>query len=155
MIGIVVAAHGNLADALVQTAGEVVAGDHVVESVAIALQDDHSTFEERLRRAITVVDAGEGVLVLTDMFGGTPSNIAMMAHQPHRVEMLTGVNLPMVIKAFQATVAADEGRGPKDVTQIGAAIKETGLRSIALATEVLGEPVEVTAPNPRTEGGKE
>src|SRR5207249_1895957 len=102
VIGVVIAAHGRLAEALVETARLVVPLAGRVESVPITGSDDTAAFVERLRGAVQRVEGGAGVMVLTDMFGGTPANVGMTMHQAERVEVLTGVNLPMVIKALQA-----------------------------------------------------
>ena len=101
MIGIVVAAHGGLAEALVSTAQMVVASSGRVSAVGISSQDDGDAYEQRLRAAIESVKGKKGVLIITDMFGGTPSNISLTLHKVGEVEVLTGANLPMVIKAMQ------------------------------------------------------
>ena len=97
MIGIVVAAHGDLATALVNTATGVVPGEPHPAAVAIFAGDDSATYEGRLYHAVEAAEEGEGVLVLTDMFGGTPSNVGMTLYEPGKVEVLTGVNLPMLL----------------------------------------------------------
>jgi len=132
MIGVVVAAHGGLAEALVATAKLVVTQAERVRAVGISASDDSSGYEQRLRRAIAEVQDGGGVLVLTDMFGGSPSNIGMTLHQPGAVEVLTGANLPMLIRALQL---AQRGA---DLDSAAREVKEYGRRAIALATEVLG-----------------
>ncbi len=131
MIGIIVAAHGKLAEALVEAALLVVPEARRVHSVEITTRDDSHGFEQRLRAAIDSFKPG-GVLLLTDMFGGTPSNIGLMLHQPGQVEVLTGANLPMLIRALQLTL--------KEVNLSAAAheVKEYGARAISVASEVLG-----------------
>jgi PTS system mannose-specific IIA component len=132
MMGIVVAAHGDLAQALVATARMVFAGSGKVEAVAITDRDDAAGYEAKLQAAIAQVSDQNGVLVLTDMFGGTPSNVGMTMHQTGRIEVLTGANLPMLIKAMQlAAKNVDLATASKDV-------KEYGRRSIAVASQVLG-----------------
>lgn len=132
MIGIVVAAHGGLAEALVTTAKSVVPGYDLVEAVGIGEQDDAATYETRLRAAVDKVSQGAGVLILTDMFGGTPSNVGLTMHQPGKVEVLTGANLPMLIKAIQL------GARSLDLVTASRQVKDFGHRSIANASEVLG-----------------
>ncbi len=136
MIGVVVAAHGTLAEALVATARLVVPGGGPVEAVSIAPGEDGAHFESRLRDAVERARRDGGVLVLTDMFGGTPSNVGLTMHESDRVEVLTGANLPMLIKALNLAA--------KDISLADAArqIKTYGERAIAVASEVLsGESV--------------
>ena len=132
MIGIVVAAHGQLADALVEAALMVVPEAERVTAVSITARDDSSAYEARLRAAIDKVEAGRGVILLTDMFGGTPSNLGMTLHQPGKVEVLTGANLPMLIRALQLV------RRDVDLASAAREVKEYGSRAIAVASEVLG-----------------
>jgi len=131
MIGVIVAAHGRLAEALVDAALLVVPDGRQVSAVGITGTDDSLTYEQRLRAAIAQAQDGHGVLVLTDMFGGTPSNIGLTMHQPGKVEVLTGANLPMVIRALQLA--------RRDVALVAAAreVKEYGCKAIAVASEVL------------------
>jgi PTS system mannose-specific IIA component len=131
VIGIVVAAHGSLAQALVEAALLVVPEEGRVRAVAISRGDDSHAFETRLKAAIDGF-GGAGVLVLSDMFGGTPSNIGLTLHAPGKVEVLTGTNLPMLIRALQ--VAGRE----LDLLAAAREVKEYGARAIAVASEVLG-----------------
>jgi PTS system mannose-specific IIA component len=98
MIGVVVVTHGQLATELVNAA-EMIVGDlpHFV-AVSIGWHDDVETAKEAIGDAIVKVDRPTGVIVLTDMFGGTPANLGMTFMARHRVEVITGVNLPMLIK---------------------------------------------------------
>jgi len=132
MIGIVVAAHGGLAEALVKTARTVFPEGAPVEAVGITENDDAAGYDLRLHEAVQRVGAEHGVLVLTDMFGGTPSNVGLTMHQAGRVEVLTGANLPMLIKAMQLAMKH------ADLAVISKQVKEYGQRSIAVASEVLG-----------------
>jgi mannose PTS system EIIA component len=137
VIGVIVAAHAGLADALVETARIVVPGETRVAAVAVTKSDTAATYEARLRAAVTALDDGHGVLVLTDMFGGTPSNVGLTLHQSGKVEVLTGANLPMTIKALQLAA-----RGV-DLAAAARQVKDAGQRAIAVASEVLGgEPKE-------------
>lgn len=97
-IGGVIVSHGQVANELV-AAAEAVVGDlgHIV-AVSIGWHDDVEMAQDEIRRAIDNVSSGNGVLLLTDMFGGTPTNIAAMFLKENEVEIVTGVNLPMVIK---------------------------------------------------------
>lgn len=131
MIGVVIATHARIAEALLETARGVVSNATRYVAVEIREGDTTESFEKRLRDAVQSVSGG-GVLVLTDMFGGTPSNVGMMLHHVGEVEVLTGANLPMAIKALQLS-AKDV-----DLATAARAVKEAGQRSIAVATEVLG-----------------
>jgi mannose PTS system EIIA component len=132
MIGIVVAAHGGLAEALVRTARTVFPEGAPVEAVGITETDDAAGYDLRLHEAVQKVGGIEGVLVLTDMFGGTPSNVGLTMHQAGRVEVLTGANLPMLIKAMQLATKNS------DLAAVSKQVKDYGQRSIAVASEVLG-----------------
>ena len=97
-VGGVIVSHGQVATELV-AAAETVVGDigHIV-AVSIGWHDDVEAAKDEIERAIKNVSQGQGVIVLTDMFGGTPTNISAMFLKENEVEMVTGVNLPMVIK---------------------------------------------------------
>ena len=102
-IGGVIVSHGQVANELL-SAAETVVGDisHVV-AVSIGWHDDVEMAKDQVERAIKSVSQGSGVIVLTDMFGGTPTNIAAMFLEPGEVEIVTGVNLPMVLKLSSNT----------------------------------------------------
>ncbi len=133
MIGVVVAAHGNLSEALVEAARLVVPSAEKVHAVSIAQNDDSKTIEANLRAAIAAVGC-DAVLILTDMFGGSPSNIGLTLHEVGKVEVLTGANLPMVIRALQL------GRRGYELGVAAREVKEYGARAIAVASEVLAAP---------------
>lgn len=97
-IGGVIVSHGQLATELLAAAETVVGDISHVTAVSIGWHDDVEMAQDQVQRAITSVSAGAGVLVMTDMFGGTPTNIAAMFLKDGDVEIVTGVNLPMVIK---------------------------------------------------------
>ncbi|MBN1960378.1 MAG: PTS sugar transporter subunit IIA [Deltaproteobacteria bacterium] len=132
MIGVIVAAHGKLAEALIEAALLVVPDADPVQAVSINKNDDSNAIESRLRQAISELTSYQAVLILTDMFGGSPSNIGLTLHQPGKVEVLTGANLPMLIRALQQChrdIALDEAARE---------VKDYGARAIAIASEVLG-----------------
>lgn len=132
MIGIVIATHANLGEALLNTARAVVPTATSVVTVAIGESDSAVSYEAKLREAIESVRGDGGVLVLTDMFGGTPSNVGMTLHDSTAVEVLTGANLPMVVKAMQlASRSVELGVAARQ-------IRDAGQRAIAIASEVLG-----------------
>lgn len=106
-IGGVIVSHGQLANELL-VAAETVVGDigHII-AVSIGWHDDVEMARDEVERAIRSVSKGTGVIILTDMFGGTPTNIAAMFLSPGDVEIVTGVNLPMVIKLASNTKDLD------------------------------------------------
>jgi PTS system mannose-specific IIA component len=130
MIGVVLATHGRLADELLRAAelicGPVEGCRAITLSATSALEDAR----EALAGAIEDVEQGQGVLVLTDMFGGTPSNLALTFLDDH-VEVVTGVNLPMLLKL---TTCRGEGAKLEDVARTLAA---HGQKNITLASELL------------------
>jgi PTS system mannose-specific IIA component len=98
MLGLLVVSHGRLAEELVNAVRTIVGPVEALEAVSIGWNDDVEESSRRIRDAVRSVDCGQGVLLLTDMFGGTPTNLALSLHEPGRVEIVTGVNLPMLIK---------------------------------------------------------
>mgnify|MGYP000358185475 CR=1 FL=1 len=119
-IGVVVVTHGVLATELLNAAETIVGDLPQFTAVSIGWHDDVSVATTAMSRAIERVDRGRGVLLLTDMFGGTPSNLSMTFLEPDKVEVVTGVNLPMLIKlariqsvhdlAALARLVCDDGR---------------------------------------------
>jgi len=98
MIGIVLVTHGRLADELRSALEHVVGAQSQIEAIAIGPDDDIAQRREQIIRSVRQMDTGEGVVVLTDMFGGTPSNLAISVMERGRIEVLAGVNLPMLVK---------------------------------------------------------
>jgi PTS system mannose-specific IIA component len=131
-VGILLLSHGPLADALRDTV-EVLEPEPGEQLGALSLAWDESpeTASERLRKAIAKADRGRGVVLLTDMFGGTPSNLALAFLQKGRIEIVTGVNLPMVVKA---RALAREGRDPAEMART---LVERGRRAIVAAGELM------------------
>jgi len=97
-IGGVIVSHGQVANELLAAAETVVGDLSHITAVSIGWHDDVELAKDEIARAIKKVSAGSGVLVLTDMFGGTPTNISAMFIKENEVEIVTGVNLPMIIK---------------------------------------------------------
>ena len=130
MIGGVVVAHENLAKELLNVASVIVGTPHNVTAVSIGWQEDVEDAKQQIKNAIKKVDTGSGVLMMTDMFGGTPSNLCLSFLQEHHIEVVTGVNLPMLIKFLGL-------RDETDLEQVAQKIKEQGKRSISVAGEIL------------------
>jgi PTS system mannose-specific IIA component len=131
-IGGVVVSHGQLATELLSAAETVVGPVEHILAVSIGWHDDVDMARDEIERAIKQVDQGRGVVVLTDMFGGTPTNISAMFLKEGEVEIVTGVNLPMIIK-FATT---DRGAALNDLAR---ELEEQGKQSI-YRTSALLEP---------------
>ncbi|MGA9773253.1 MAG: PTS sugar transporter subunit IIA [Blastocatellia bacterium] len=130
MIGGVIVTHGQLANELVSAAEMIVGEIHHIRAVSIGWHDDVDVAREEVERAIRQVDVGSGVLLLTDMFGGTPTNLAATFLGQAEVEVVTGVNLPMVIKL--ATQDKDEQLG-----DLARRVRDQGQQQIHLASDIL------------------
>ena len=130
MIGGVIVTHGQLANELVSAAEMIVGEIHHITAVSIGWHDDVDVAREEVERAIQRVDVGSGVLLLTDMFGGTPTNLAATFLGQAEVEVVTGVNLPMVIKL--ATQDKDEQLG-----DLARRVRDQGQQQIHLASDIL------------------
>ena len=130
MIGGLIVTHGRLAIELLNAA-ETITGeiDHIA-AVSLGWHDDVGTAATMVQKALERVNTGDGVLILTDMFGGTPTNIASTFLNEGKVEIVTGVNLPMLIKLAQ--VAPDES-----LASVARMLRDTGQSSIYIASELL------------------
>lgn len=132
MIGLVLVTHGRLAEEFATAMVHVVGPQEQVATIAIGPEDDMEARRSDIAAAIAKVDAGRGVIVLTDLFGGTPSNLAISLMERGRVEVIAGMNLPMLIRLGSA-------RKSMKVVDAVAAAREAGRKYISVASEVLGE----------------
>jgi mannose PTS system EIIA component len=132
MIGLVLVTHGRLATEFVVAMEHVVGPQRAIETICIGPDDDMEGRRADIARAIADVDGGRGVIVLTDLFGGTPSNLAISLMQPGQIEVIAGINLPMLIRLEGA-------RRTMGVRDAVAAAREAGRKYISVASEVLGE----------------
>ena len=130
MVGLVVATHGNLAEELLRTAEGIVGRLEQCEALSVGGGASMEDARARLGEAVHRVDAGEGVLVLTDMFGGTPSNLAL-TFLDEKLEVVTGVNLPMILKLATARAESLSLRAAAEL------IAAYGQKNISLASELL------------------
>jgi len=130
MIGAVVAAHGNLARDLVSAAEGIVGKIEKLAVVSQLNKDKHEDIERNLTEAIESVDSPDGVLVLVDVFGGSPANIGMSILQKKKIKIVTGVNLPMLMD-FAVH------RNEKDLKKLAFQITRTGRRSVFTAESYL------------------
>lgn len=126
-VGGVIVSHGQVANELLAAAETVVGNLTHITAVSIGWHDDVEMAKEEIARAIKNVSQGVGVLLMTDMFGGTPTNISAMFLKENEVEIVTGVNLPMVIKLASHSVETSLSELAKDVEEQGKqAIYRTG-----------------------------
>ena len=132
MIGLVLVTHGRLAVEFVAALEHVVGAQTAVEGICIGPDDDMEVRRTDIAAAIARVEGGAGVIVLTDMFGGTPSNLAISLMVPGRVEVIAGVNLPMLIRL--ASVRERLG-----VAAAVDAAQDAGRKYISVASKILGE----------------
>jgi PTS system mannose-specific IIA component len=130
MIGVVVVTHGQLATELVNAAEMIVGDLPRFTAVSIGWHDDVESARQAIGQAIARVQGPEGVLVLTDMFGGTPANLGVTFLEPNRVEVITGVNLPMLIKLAGLGASAD-------LIAVAREMREHGRNAIWVASDLL------------------
>ena len=131
MIGMVLVTHGALAIEFKSALEHVVGPQDFVETVAIGPDDDMEQRRSDILACVDAADQGKGVVILTDMFGGTPSNLAISVMQNREVEVIAGVNLPMLVKL--ARVRAD-----LDITAAVSQAAEAGRKYINVASDTLG-----------------
>ena len=132
MIGLVLVTHGRLAEEFVTAMEHVVGKQERIATIAIGPDDDMEARRKDIADAIHAVDDGAGVILLTDLFGGTPSNLAISLMEKGRFEVIAGINLPMLIRLGSA-------RTRMKVVDAVAAAREAGRKYITVASEVLGE----------------
>jgi mannose PTS system EIIA component len=130
MIGLVLVTHGRLAEEFIAAMEHVVGPQTAVQAVCIGAEDDMESRRQDIAKAATAVDDGDGVVLLTDMFGGTPSNLAISLMGKPNIEVIAGINLPMLIKL--ATVRKSLGL----VEAVNAA-QDAGRKYISVASRIL------------------
>ena len=132
MIGLVLVTHGRLAVEFITALEHVVGPQEAVEGICIDADDDMEVRRSDIADAIARVSNGQGVIILTDLFGGTPSNLAISLMKSEDIEVIAGVNLPMLIRL----------EGARKVMSVHAAVaaaREAGRKYISVASEILGE----------------
>ena len=132
MIGLILVTHGKLAEEFVNAMQHVVGRQDAVETVCIGPNDDMEARRREIADKVKAVDGGSGVIVLTDLFGGTPSNLAISLMKAGSVEVIAGINLPMLIRLAKA-------RGCMPLTQAVTAARDAGRNYITIASEFLGQ----------------
>jgi PTS system mannose-specific IIA component len=132
MIGVLITTHGNLGNELIKSA-ELIRGPlNNILHICVDQEKDVEDLKKEISNAIKKLDKGKGVLVLTDLFGGTPSNISLSFMKEGKVEVLTGVNLPMVLKL-------SEVKEEMTLRDFACLIKNYGEKNIMLASEILSK----------------
>lgn len=132
MIGLVLVTHGRLATEFRIAMEHVVGPQQAIEAICIGPDDDMEARRADIAAAVGRVDDGSGVILLTDLFGGTPSNLAISLLDAGHVEVIAGVNLPMLIRLESA-------RKAMTVKQAVAAAREAGTKYISVASDLLGD----------------
>jgi len=130
MIGKLVLTHGGLARELLAAAQVIAGSTDGFEALSLDWNDDFEVARAKVAAAVARLDGGDGVLILTDMFGGTPCNVALTFQRPGAVEILTGVNLPMVLRL------ACQGSERRGVAEVARWLQAKGQRSVCLASDL-------------------
>jgi len=131
MIGMVLVTHGNLAAEFIAATEHVVGKQENIRGICIGPEDDMEARRAEIMEAVEAVNTGKGVVLLTDMFGGTPSNLAISLLKKGEVEVIAGINLPMLIKL--ATV-----RNTLALDAAVEAARDAGIKYINVASQLLG-----------------
>jgi len=132
MIGLILVTHGRLAEEFVHALEHVVGTQDAVEAICIGPNDDMEKRRLEIAAAIKTVDQGQGVVILTDLFGGTPSNLAISLLDAGRVEVIAGINLPMLIRLAGTRKSCPIGK-------VVAAARDAGRTYITVASEFLDQ----------------
>ncbi len=130
MIGVLIVTHRELAEALISVCDLVMGRQEGMVAVSLDPSEAPEASREQIKLGLGQVNNGDGVIVLTDMLGGTPSNLSLSFLQEGKVEVVTGVNLPMLMKLAHL-------RGGKDLKEVASALKQSGQQGITVASEVL------------------
>lgn len=135
MIGVLITTHGNLGNEMIKAAELIKGKLEGVSSVSVDQTKGMEEIKKEISTAIKKLNRGQGVLILTDLFGGTPSNISLSFLKEGTLEVVTGVNLPMLLKLY-------DKRQELNLKDFASYIKEYGRKNIYLASEVLSKQVE-------------
>ncbi len=130
MVGLIILTHCQIAGELVQSASMIVGEIPSCVAIGISPEERVESIAERVEQALTKVDEGEGTLILTDLFGGTPSNVGLSFLQEKKVEVVSGVNLPMILKLSL-------GRRGKELKEVAREARDAGRKSISIASEIM------------------
>ncbi len=133
MVGVLVITHGDLGRELINVAEMIKGSLEGVLFVSVNYSKGVEDLKKEIKASIKKVDSGDGTLIFTDLFGGTPSNISLSFLKEGKVEVVTGVNLPMLLKL--------DMRGEKKLSELASLIRDYGRKNIYLASEVLSKEV--------------
>ena len=134
MIGVLITTHGNLGNELIKAAELIKGKLEGVSSVSVDQKKAMEEIKKEISSSIKKLDRGQGVLILTDLFGGTPSNISLSFLKEGKLEVVTGVNLPMMLKLY-------DKRQEMNLKEFAFYIKDYGRKNIYLASEVLSKQI--------------
>ena len=132
MIGLILVTHGKLAEEFVSAMAHVVGQQEAIAAISIGPEDNMERRRADIGAAVKAVDSGAGVIILTDLFGGTPSNLAISLMRRGQVEVIAGINLPMLIRLAKA-------RCCMPLEQAVVAARDAGRNYITIASEFLGQ----------------
>ncbi len=131
MIGILIVTHSKIGEALIEAAAAILGGrPEALISISIDINEDAERLQKKVANGIKAVNRNKGVLVLTDMFGGTPSNLSYSFLEEGKVEVLSGVNLPLLIRTAEI-------RQNADISELAKRLEIFGKKSITLASSIL------------------
>jgi len=130
MVGILIVSHGKLAEALISSVQFLVGNLQRVKGISIWPRDRKEEVKDRIQKGVEEVDDGDGVVILTDVLGGTPTNLSLSILEDEKVEVVTGVNLPMLLTLS----SYQKGKSLEEISRLA---KKSGRRSIALAKKVM------------------
>jgi PTS system mannose-specific IIA component len=130
MIGVVIVTHRELAEALISVCDLIMGRQEGMLAVSLDPSESPEASMEQIRAGLAQVNNGNGVIILTDMLGGTPSNLSLSFLQEGKVEVVTGVNLPMLMRLAHL-------RETKDLREVASALRQSGQQGITVASEVL------------------
>ncbi len=131
MVGILVVTHGKVAEELVNAAKMIVGKMENIATISIGWNDNVAEARQKISEGIKRVDTSRGVIILTDMFGGTPTNISLPFLKNNQVEIITGINLPMLIKLSSLQ------KEDMELIEIARKVQERGQQSVYVASDVL------------------
>ncbi len=141
MVGIIIVTHNDFGARLLEAASLILGEDQSCCSIGVDVSKPMQDIIDQLKQKVVELDSGQGVIILTDMFGGTPTNISLSLLSHARLEVITGVNLPMVLKAL--------GNREKKLNDLAQEIKAAGKQGILVAGDVLKR--QVSNPGGKTE----
>jgi PTS system mannose-specific IIA component len=130
MVGILVVSHGKLAEALISSVQFLVGILERVKGISIWPEDGKEEVKDRIQKGVKEVDDGDGVVILTDVLGGTPTNLSLSVLEDEKVEVVTGVNMPMLLTLLSY-------RKDRSLGEVGRLVKKSGRRSITLARAIM------------------